>query len=58
MLRSMMDQNLFWIPRNRSVMTADQYVPIFLGFELSAAIGGFRKRGDYQFRSAGKQRWI
>ena len=37
----MMDQNIFWIPRTSPIMTAGQYMLIFLGFGLGAAIGGF-----------------
>lgn len=37
----MMSQNTFWIPRTSPIMTAGQYMLLFLGFGLGAAIGGF-----------------
>ncbi|WP_415380520.1 hypothetical protein [Halosimplex sp. TS25] len=37
----MMDQNIFWIPRVSPIMTAGQYMLMFLGFGLGAVIGGF-----------------
>ncbi|NHN42988.1 hypothetical protein G9C85_15315 [Halorubellus sp. JP-L1] len=37
----MLDQNVFWIPRISPIMTAGQYMLVFLGFGLGAAIGGF-----------------
>ncbi|NIC01056.1 hypothetical protein [Halobacterium sp. R2-5] len=37
----MMDQNIFWIPRVSPIMTAGQYMLVFLGFGLGAVIGGF-----------------
>lgn len=36
-----MDQNVFWIPRVSPIMTAGQYMLVFLGFGLGAACGGF-----------------
>lgn len=37
----MLDQNVFWIPRVSPIMTAGQYMLLFLGFGLGAVIGGF-----------------
>lgn len=37
----MMDQNVYWIPRVSPIMTAGQYMLVFLGFGLGATIGGF-----------------
>lgn len=37
----MLDQNAFWIPRISPIMTAGQYMLVFLGFGLGAVIGGF-----------------
>lgn len=36
-----MDQNVFWLPRISTIMTAGRYELIFLGFGLGAATGGF-----------------
>lgn len=41
LLLFMIEQNIFWIPRISPIMTAGQYMLIFLGFGLGAVIGGF-----------------